>query len=192
MKRKKFKAVALAHLDQETIDQIRIWRNQDFVRLQSLRQEIIDEATHQKWVEQLKGDENRHLFVCYLDDEPLGVIQLNYDPDTDMVESGEYLVSEDFQACGYGTILQFFEGAIIYEVLNYNRSCGVVLMTNTKNVRLQNRKSSVQEVNVHIKVGDADREIMRVSMTKEDFVRDKEKTLKLVSHFVDPDIEVIL
>ena len=192
MDKKKFKAVELKHLDQETILKIREWRNQDFVRLQSLTQDVIDEETHLKWIERMKSDKNRYLFVSYLDDEPLGVIQLHYDPDEDVVESGEYLVSEEMQACGYGTILQFYEGVIIYEILHFSRGYGVVLTTNQKNVRMQKRNSTVLVEKTEMPVGNGHKEVMKVGQTREEYLRKKEKVERLVNRFVDPQIEVVL
>ena len=192
MGKKRFKAVELNRLDENTALKIREWRNQDFVRKSSLTQGVIDEDTHKKWLSSMRANPDRYLFVCYLDEEPFGVIQLNYDRDLDSVESGEYLISEDFQAMGYGTILQFFENRIVYETLGFLSGHGWVLVSNDKNMKMQKRYGSIEgkEMKTMMINGKAC-EAVRVDSTQESWKQRDRKRDRLVYRLVEETYEVV-
>lgn len=109
----KFRAVALNRLDGQTIDQIRIWRNQDFVRKNMFHPHIITEEEHIRYIEKMKKDENRELFVFYLDGDPFGIFQYELYPDERAVVSGSYLIDENYQVMGYGAIMHYMINQII-------------------------------------------------------------------------------
>ena len=69
MKKKHFKAVELKYLDSETILKIREWRNQEFVKKNMYSQHEITQEEHLKYIDNIRNDNNRGLFVFYLDDE---------------------------------------------------------------------------------------------------------------------------
>lgn len=134
--KKKFKAVELNQLDDTTIMKIREWRNQEFVRKMMFNKDIIDEETHIRWIDELKNDTNRYLFVFYLDDEPFGVTQYKYHSEKNAIETGDYLISEDYQLMGYGVIMEYFEQKIVYYHLYCKQIYGEVIEFNTQCVRL--------------------------------------------------------
>ena len=80
MKKKNFKAVELNRLDENTISNIRLWRNAEFVRKQSFNKHEITEQEHANYIKKLKEDPNRGIFVFYLDDEPFAVYNYNINP----------------------------------------------------------------------------------------------------------------
>lgn len=139
IKKKKFRAIELNRLDNDTIMNIRTWRNQDFVRKQMFTQNIIEEDEHLRWINSIRKDDNRHLFVFYLDNEPFAVVQSRYYPEHDYVETGDYLISEEYQAMGYGTFVKFYCSEIMYSFLGYKKIHGEILDINKKNLRTAQR-----------------------------------------------------
>ena len=139
MKKMKFKAIELRCLDEHTIRNIREWRNQEFIKEQMFTQNEIGEDEHQAWIEAMRADDNRHLFVFYLDDAPFAVMQSRYYPQYGYAEIGDYLISEDYQAMGYGTFIKFFCAKIMYDHLGYARTYGEILDTNSKNLRTEKK-----------------------------------------------------
>ncbi|MBE5923078.1 MAG: hypothetical protein E7271_01245 [Lachnospiraceae bacterium] len=194
MEKMQFKAVELKFLSDDIIKQIRNWRNQDFVRLQMFTQDIIGEKEHIKWVETIKKDENRHLFVFFLDDKPFAVVQSRYYPEYDYVETGDYLISTDYQALGYGTFLKYYTNEIMYYVLNYNTIHGEILDTNKKNInvgkRLFNNVKKVEEPRI---VAGEFHDVYIIDSCKSDWENNQKRHLeKLVNRFIDSDIEIMI
>lgn len=141
----KFRAIELNHLDEDTILKIREWRNQDFVRKNMIQQHMITEEEHLSYIERLKKDKNRGLFVFYLDDVPFGVYQYMIDPVKREVEDGHYLISQEYQSLGYGAILMYMEQLITYYCFDVDYRVGCVLGSNKKQMDA-NRKSKLVDV----------------------------------------------
>lgn len=141
----KFRAVELNRLDEETIANIRIWRNQDFVRKNMFSTHIITEEEHKKYIEKIKTDPNRGLFVYYLDGEPFGVAAYEMDLKRLMVTGGAYLINEEYQALGYGMILYYMANVIEYFHLGAKREYAEVIDVNKKALSLLYQRGFVLE-----------------------------------------------
>lgn len=193
MKKKHFKAVELKYLDNNTINKIREWRNQEFVREQMFTQNVIQEYEHQKWIDMIRNDDNRHLFVFYLDDNPFAVMQSRYYPEYEYVETGDYLISQEYQAMGYGTFNMYFIPEIIYHYLNYNCIHGEILDSNEKNLRNARKMGNVikklpETREVNGKLHDVYTVDSNVYLWNE---VQKYKIEKLVSKFIYEEYEVV-
>lgn len=192
MKKMKFKAVELKYLDEVTIKNIRVWRNQKFIADQMFTQHEIGEEEHQRWIDAVRKDENRHLFVFYLDDQPFAVVQSRYDPQHDYVETGDYLISEEYQAMGYGTILRYFISQIMFDYLGYEATYGEVLGTNQRSLKnLKKINASLKKVNRDI--DGKSREIYILLGDKKKWEEEQNSKLQcLVYKFVEKEAEIIL
>ncbi len=134
--KKHFKAVELKHLDNATIMKIREWRNQPFVRSMMFSQHEITEEEHMNYIAALKQDDNRGLFVFYLDDEPFGVFQYKLLREKNAIVPGTYLISQDYQVMGYGVIMDYMVQLITYHYLDADVIYAEVLRTNREQVKL--------------------------------------------------------
>lgn len=175
----RFKAVSLNKLDDETIMQIRVWRNQDFVRNMMFNSEIIGEEEHLNWINALKNDKNRDLFLFYIDEKPFAVIQYKYHEDGNYVEMGDYLISEEYQYMGYGTIMRYYTLVLIFDYLGFDRMCGEIRDINSKNIRTTKRIYGNERV--VLKEKDAEGNKTRIYVTdinKEDWKNDVSKRLE--------------
>lgn len=191
MVKKRIKAIELRQLDEETICKIREWRNQDFVRKNMFHQDIITAEEHEQWIQKVRLDNNRYLFVLYIDDIPLGVCTYIYNMQDDIVEMGHYLISEEDQTMGYGVLLTYFGLDIMYNVLHYNRMRSQTLVTN-KRVKGINRYLGGEEKVASITKNGKEYEIDLISGTREEWNKVDKKTLgKLVFKFVEEDYKVL-
>lgn len=139
MEKKRLRTVSLDRLDNDTIEQMRIWRNQDFVRKQMHHKNIISPQEHRKWVDLIKNDDRRNVFVLYLDDEAIGVYQYRIIDDAGTIELGDYLISEDYQNKGYGFIISYAFWQIAYQVLHAKRGYYEVIESNTSMLKMAHR-----------------------------------------------------
>lgn len=193
MIKKKFKAIELNCLDEDTICNIRNWRNQEFVRRNMFCQDIISEEEHSQWIKRVKADDNKNVFVFYLDDVPFGVEIYTYDTENQWVEVGNYLVSEEYQAMGYGVILSYFGQEILYNVLGYNTMYSEIFEFNKNALavsRFLGAEKEVRKEPAHLNGKTVNVNIVR---GKKQYWNSflKEKLGKLVMKFVYEDYEVI-
>lgn len=193
MIKKKFKAIELNCLDEDTICNIRNWRNQEFVRRNMFCQDIISEEEHSQWIKRVKADDNKNVFVFYLDDVPFGVEIYTYDTENQWVEVGNYLVSEEYQAMGYGVILSYFGQEILYNVLGYNTMYSEIFEFNKNALAVSRFLKAKKEIRKEPAVLNGKTvNVIVLKGTKQywnDFL--KEKLGKLVMKFVYEDYEVI-
>lgn len=193
MIKKKFKAIELNYLDEDTIRDIRNWRNQEFVRHNMFCQDIISEEEHSQWIQSVKADDNRNIFVFYLDDVPFGVEIYTYDTENQWVEIGNYLVSEEYQAMGYGVIMSYFGQDIMYNVLGYDTMYSEIFEFNKNALavsRFLGAEKEVRKEPAHLNGKTVNVNIVR---GKKQYWNSflKEKLGKLVMKFVYEDYEVI-
>lgn len=137
LKKKIFKAVSIDNLDEDTISNIRLWRNQDFVKKSSLQQHDITQEEHLRFIDKLKTDPNRQMYVFYLDEEPFAVYQYEVNPEKREVINGYYLISEKYQMLGYGAILIYAVNYINACCLDVDYNYGTVLSSNSNQLRFQ-------------------------------------------------------
>lgn len=193
MIKKKFKAVELNCLNEDTIRDIRLWRNQEFVRCNMFCQDIITEAEHNAWVQRVKADADRMVFVFYLDDVPFGVETYTYDRENQWVKVGNYLTAEEYQSLGYGVILTYFGMDIMYNVLGYEELYAEILEYNNRSASVSRFFDDKKEFKEEpITLNGKTYRVSIVRGTKQiwnDF--EKEKLGKLVMKFVQEDYEVI-
>jgi RimJ/RimL family protein N-acetyltransferase len=83
--------VVLKRITRDDIEQIRRWRNQDFVRDQMFHQELITETQQNAWFDSVNNRFN-YYFVIHVDELPIGLIyakQVN--PETMVGEGGIFI-----------------------------------------------------------------------------------------------------
>lgn len=141
----KFRAVELNRLDEETIANIRTWRNQDFIRKNMFNTHVITEEEHKRYIDKVKQDPNRGLFVFYLDGEPFGVFQYEVDLEANSVTNGNYLIDEKYQVMGYGAIMYYMIGVIQSAYLEVEKIYAEVIDTNKNAIRMHIRSGGILE-----------------------------------------------
>ena len=187
MEKKYFKAVELNHLDDSVIDQIRIWRNADFVRKQSFSKDEITQEQHRKYIEKLKNDPDKGIFVFYLDDEPFAVYNYNINRLNNSVLISFYLTNEDYQYLGYGTIMSYYTLQINFNIFNVNKQCGEIIDTNRKLIAsLKKEDITVIEgiLRDHIIIDGKYHDVYLTGLLKKDYKTQAESFFPLIDKIV--------
>lgn len=83
--------VSLRRITQADIEQIRTWRNQDFVRDQMFESELITEIQQVEWFDSINNHYN-YYFIMEFDQKPFGVIYAkNVNPESLVGEGGIFI-----------------------------------------------------------------------------------------------------
>lgn len=185
--KKHFKAVELKHLDEETILKIREWRNQPFVKEMMYSKHDITEEEHRQYIDSLLKDENRGLFVFYLDEVPFGVYQYVIHPEGNYVVNGNYLVDREGGDLGYGAILLYYMNEIAFDVLHVNKCFGEVLEYNKRAISLNKRIGSKVEgiLRQHVLFDGRYYDVYQMGMLKSEWSEYKEKLKNIIDLMIE-------
>ncbi|MDO5154428.1 MAG: hypothetical protein Q4D51_00540 [Eubacteriales bacterium] len=192
--KKKFKAVSLKYLDDDTIANIRIWRNQDFVKTKMYSQHEISEEEHKNYIKSIKENPNRGLFVFYLDDQPFGVYQYTITPEDNSVTGGNYLVDEEYVYMGYGMIQIYFMGVIKFDVLKCDREYEETLDTNTRILTLAKKMGGKPKLipEKRCLLEDGYHDVYKIEGFASDWEKNKTNYENVVFKVVEKQFEIIL
>lgn len=191
--KKRFKAIELKYLDEETINRIRIWRNQPFVKEKMYNQHDITEEEHYQFINRIKADKNRGLFVFFLNDEPFGVYQYEIHPEGNYMTGGNYLTSQEFQDIGYGVIQMYFIMEIVFNFIGCNKNYGEILDTN-KRMIVMNKRIGIQIEGIlrqQVIINNEYHDIYCCGILKKEWLENRDKIYNLVSKFIDKEYQII-
>ena len=96
------------------------WRNSDRVRLKMITQEPILQKQHFQWISSLKGRKDAFYFMVYLDDLPIGVVNIYHlDPRDKSAMWGYYMGDEGiiYAALVEKELLEFFFNKLNFEII---------------------------------------------------------------------------
>lgn len=187
MVKKSFKAVELNRLDKDTAEQIRIWRNNEFVRKQSFTTHIISPEEHKAFIDKIKNDKNRGLFVFYLDNEPFGVFQYEINLSR-VLTAGYYLTDEEYTYMGYGVIMCYYIYEISFSILKAHKYSAETLDSNKKLISMYKRDNIIEGIRQeHILLDGTYHDIYLVGILEKNYSRIKSKLKPLVGVIVKED-----
>lgn len=185
--KKKFSAVELKYLSDADVEQIRVWRNQDFVKKNMFTQHEITEEEHRKYMNSIRKDENKSLFLFYLNQKPFGVFHYQYYPEGDYVMGGNYLISRDYE--GYGVLQVYFINEILFRHLKFRKNYYEILESNKKLLSMNKKIGGTQEriLRNHAKIGKTYQNVYCFSLLADEWDKKKKKIEDLVFQFVERD-----
>ena len=191
--KKIFKAVELNQLTTETCHQLLEWRNQEFVRSNMYSQEEISLEEHLAYLEKIRQDKQRGIYVFYLDEQPFGIFQYMIEASGNYAVPGNYLIKEEYSEFGYGVVLNYFQNEIIFYRLGCNKSVGEVLANNRKALALSKKMSGRIEgtLRQHIIINGNYNDVVRFGLLKSEWEEKRKKIGDLVFEFVSRDYQVI-
>lgn len=191
MGKRKFKAISVEKLDDTIINKIREWRNSDFVRLNSYNRDWISEEQHKSYIEALKINPNKGLYVFYLDESPFGVFQYSIDTNNQIIFPGNYLVSKEYSEMGYGAILLYFLNYIVFEKMNMRKSCGEVLGFNDSAKTLDEKFGHLEGIQRKQRLIDGKFcDIYLYGLFNNEWLEIKKKYERIIIHQIS-DVEII-
>ena len=131
--------------------ELRVWRNLDFVRNNMTNKALIDDAAHQNYLAMLRQKrDTRKVFVGLEDGNPFGVVNFAIYKTEGYIEPGMYLMNSSFLGKGYGMAIQYARLEYIFEVMPEGRMRTIVLASNERNQRLQYKSGGILEGNTEV------------------------------------------
>lgn len=88
--------------DEEDVDLLFQWANDDDVRRNSFSSAKIPYEDHLKWFSKILNDKNCEIYIFYREEKPVGQVRLNYDSKNAQIS---YSISKEFRGQGFGKLL---------------------------------------------------------------------------------------
>lgn len=124
-------------LDFETQMKVREWRNEESIRKNMYDDSIISEENHRKWLNSLKNNTNRFVFVIYFEGREIGVISIdNIDYINKKCEWAFYIFDANLRGKGIGKRLEISMIDYIFNVLKMEKLNCAVLSNNLNVVEM--------------------------------------------------------
>ncbi|MDR1060725.1 MAG: hypothetical protein LBL83_05865 [Clostridiales bacterium] len=126
------KFTGLGSMGGELASEIRHWRNAPHVAARMFSAEAIGEAEHAAFIEKIRSDPNRQLYVFHIGGAPKGVLQYELDPRSSRVAMGYYLKDEGDMFSSYGVFAKFLFIERAFLVMGAHKVFGETLGSNAK------------------------------------------------------------
>lgn len=151
---KRMTFIDITKADNDMKQQLRYWRNQEFVRKKMFNQGVISKEEHEAFIEKLNLDNYTKIFIAFYENKPFGV--LNYHiREEGALEFGHYVIDEKYINSGLGVVLEYallnhaFEGLKVKKVycrtltynkkvINLHRKFGFIVEKTLKNIARRN------------------------------------------------------
>ena len=111
--------VKFIRVKEEHLEQVRTWRNSDFVRSRMLYQEIITPEMQLKWFHTVNNEANYYFIAEYMG-KPAAVINVK-DIKDKIGEPGIYLVEEDWQNTSVASLISVAFGEFLFGMLKLEK-----------------------------------------------------------------------
>ena len=148
------------------------WRNRPEVRQHMFTQHVISWEEHMRWFKSLEGNPRMLYFVVYADNEPLGVVSFTEINRRDKNAFWGFY-SGDMSRRGIGTQMEYLALEYAFEVLELEKLCGEILVTNKKVLDFH-RKTSAMRVEGLLKKqffnGESYVDVYRVALMRDEWL----------------------
>jgi len=122
--------------DENTIEQVRQWRNSENINKYMLSDKHISKDEHQQWVVKLKKENSKAWLIIY-NKQFAGLAYLsNIDYDNKTTEWGFYIADESVRGKGVGSAALYKLMEYVFEGMKFNKMSTMVLENNIIAVRL--------------------------------------------------------
>jgi len=157
---------------QKNIEQLRIWRNTSRIKNNMFNKNVISCTEQQAWFNKLQTDETQQNFVCWLDDNPIGV--LNFTSITgNECEWGCYIGDEHIMP-GFGLVLAACALDFAFETLRVTTLNAQVMASNSAPQKIH--KLFKYKLNQH----KSDSEVIYYQYNAQDWVVNRDLVLTLL------------
>jgi len=132
-------------LDTPYTEELREWRNQDFVRENMTNHDLIGEEEHRAYLDSLRRSDTNKVFLAMNHADPLAVVTMKINWEEQYVEPGTYIINQKYLGNGYGIIMSYFRLEYIFDLMPSGRMRTVILDKNERNISLQKKMGCEQE-----------------------------------------------
>lgn len=124
--------IRLVPLSENTIELLRYWRNQSFIRNQMEYKEMISQAAQQQWFNSIKNNASFLYFIIYKNDKPIGMIHLSdIDNSKKVANVGLFVGDTEFLGTGVSLGASVLLIELAFEKLDLKKLYAKVKTTNT-------------------------------------------------------------
>lgn len=121
-------AIILEKFSDSNSEQVLLWRNSEAVRENSINNKIITRSEHEKFLQKLESQDEKHYYLVRHDQEAIGTINFRYDDDSILwgcnIADGKTIIPGLFIA------LIYIAGYYCFEKLEYKSLTSQVLLKN--------------------------------------------------------------
>jgi UDP-4-amino-4,6-dideoxy-N-acetyl-beta-L-altrosamine N-acetyltransferase len=125
----------LRDIDSPHLKMVLNWRNQDHIRSAMYHDHKITIEEHKKWFEKVKKDKNTRVKIFYLQNVPLGVVNITKIDDNNSTCYWGFYIGEKNAPKGSGTIMGYLALKYIFEELKIRKLCAEVIGSNETSIR---------------------------------------------------------
>jgi len=123
-------------LNETWIEQVRFWRNQNFVRQQMEYNAVISEKAQHLWFSRLQNDPSQRYFIFFSGSIPVGIIHLSkLDLEKKEAEVGLFIGDANFIGTGISLEASLFILDLAFKQLKLNRLFAKVKNDNIAAIR---------------------------------------------------------
>lgn len=163
-------------LNTKYTEELRNWRNQDFVRSNMTSHDIIGEEEHANYINFLRHNPNNKVFLAFNHGEPLAIITMKIHWDENYMEPGTYIINENYLGKGFGIIMSYMRLEYIFELMPQGKMKTTILDKNERNINLQKKMGCIFEKNIIVRDKNGKEEAASVyTLTKEAWEKNKQE-----------------
>lgn len=168
--------VKLKEIREHDLPLVLSWRNKDKIRNVMLNDKKVTWDEHFSWYKNLEGNDDIKVLLFYLNDIPLGIVNIKLDLQNDKCEWGFYIGAENTPKRA-GTLLGFMALNYIFEELGVRKVCAEVLNFNNRSITFHDMLGFYKEgiLYRHIKRNDEFIDVFLLAIFKEQWKKDREK-----------------
>ncbi|MEN2775428.1 UDP-4-amino-4,6-dideoxy-N-acetyl-beta-L-altrosamine N-acetyltransferase [Acetivibrio clariflavus] len=169
-------------LDEEYIERLRYWRNQDFVRENMFNQHIISEDEHNEFISKLKDNKLKRFYICFMGIKPFGVLYYEYLSNSNNLEFGYYLIDKNYINSGLGIVMEYAILNHAFYKLNVDKVYCRTFVKNNKVVSLHNNFGFLTEkiVKYYIKDNESYLDVAVQAIDKRNWENNKKSIEKYI------------
>lgn len=166
----------------ELQEEIYIWRNQDFVRNQMFRSDIIDMNQHRKFLKSIKSSQYKYIYVALFHKKPAALIYFDIHRKTKECEFGFYLNDQKYQAIGLGAFIEYCLLDHLFLDLQMERIYCQVLSHNQKIIAMHKRFGFTAKA-----IDNTEKESVSCQLIPNIWAQKKEKIYKTLNRLISFD-----
>jgi UDP-4-amino-4,6-dideoxy-N-acetyl-beta-L-altrosamine N-acetyltransferase len=169
-------SVCLKEITEHDLPLVLSWRNQDNIKNVSINNETISLSDHLKWYNSVKDNDDIKVFLFFINETPLGVMNIRVDRQNEKCEWGFYIGAKNAPK-GAGTIMAYEALNYIFNQLRLRKVCAEVLEQNMKSFSFHKKLGFSIEGKLikHLKKNDQFIDVYLLGLFKEQWDKVKEQ-----------------
>jgi len=146
MNKDKLIYVPIQKINEELLEQIRIWRNSPEISKFMYNDHYISKEEHNNWYKNLKSKQDAKFWIIYYHDTPIGIVNLS---DIDYINKitnwGFYIGDKNYRGKGISKFILYHLMILVFEKMKFHKMYTTVLENNPIALNLYQKMGFKQE-----------------------------------------------